>query len=179
MNTLKEYWWGCKFALRTYILWYIAFSTGVGLLVYAIDFVGGGDVVKTLVVLPLTGIFLLKVGQKLRTQWPPSEEKIKGDKKRQQFGGSSRRSRPNRSSYGSGVDVIGYKCENCGKRLDDDWKIVLTSQGYTCENCDHRLKNQTKAGIVQGSSEEDDGSNPAPWDDDYGDPAPWDDDDSW
>jgi DNA-directed RNA polymerase subunit RPC12/RpoP len=182
MNRLKKYWWGFKFALRTFILWYIAFGIGIGMILYIIDSAGGGDIAKTLVVLPLTGVFLWKVGAKIKLQWPPSEEKIKKEKNRtltsllSSSGGGRHSSRTSRSSRGSGGSVKGYTCENCGTTLYDDWKIVLTSQGYSCENCNARLENQTEAAIVHGEREEDDGSNPAPWDDDYGDPAPWDDD---
>jgi DNA-directed RNA polymerase subunit RPC12/RpoP len=164
MTTVERYWSGVKFALRTAILWVIVFATGLGLVMYVVDFAGGDDVVKTLVFLSLTGVFLLKLGGKLKSQWPPSEERP------QQSG---------ESSGGSSGGVMGYECENCGKTLYDDLDVSALSSGYACGNCGHYLDDQVEADIRFGEEvwdDEDDGSDPAPWDDDYGDPAPWDDD---
>lgn len=180
MKKREKYWWGIKYTLRTYILWYVPFAIGTAIVLYIVGIAGGGDVVKGLVLLPISGAFLLKIVREVRAEWPPTEERVRRAKERKSFGGGSGGGRRGRGSTG-GAGPAGYTCENCGTTLYGDRDISTASGTYTCHNCDHPLDDQSGAGVIYAYGEdewdeEDGGSNPAPWDEDYGDPAPWDDD---
>lgn len=145
MNRLYKAWWNFKIATRVVLLWYVVFAFLGWLIWVGIDYAGLPSVAKMVVLVPLVGAFLWKVGPKLHTKLPLTEEQIKQKKQKEK----------ERTLIPSGnTNVIGTKCRNCGKSIAYSHEIE-GGQPHTCSRCGEPLPDQQKAIDIAWGDEDD------------------------